>query len=174
MRKAAPRVRRWCRRGRPQASSAETRVVSTASWTSPTQAGSAPGGHRSAGGGAPPEFQTRGFCRVEVYVRVLEEVDLQAIKQEGRAAWLTGEVDDVEEGTCRLAGDELGLQRAQCRGEAKGEECRHQPNAMCACPFFFPSKSRTTARVACQHYQHCERDTIHDTHRATLDGQHVW
>ena len=35
MRKAAPRVRRWCRRGRPEASSAETRVVSTASWTPP-------------------------------------------------------------------------------------------------------------------------------------------
>ena len=69
---------------------------------------------------------TTGFCRVEVYVRVLEEVDLQAIKQEGRAAWLTGEVDVVEEGPRRLAGDELGLQRAQCRGEAKGEECRHQ------------------------------------------------
>ena len=33
MRKAAPRVRRWCRRGRPEASSADTRVVSTASWT---------------------------------------------------------------------------------------------------------------------------------------------
>ena len=67
-----------------------------------------------------------GFCRVEVYVCVLEEVDLQAIKPEGRAAWLTGEVDVVEEGPCRLAGDELGLQRAQCRGEPKGEECRHQ------------------------------------------------
>ena len=61
---------------------------------------------------------------------VLEEVDLQAIKQEGRAAWLTGEVDVVEEGSCRLAENELGLHRAQCRGEAKGEERRHQRVAL--------------------------------------------
>ena len=43
-------------------------------------------------------------------------MDLQAIKQEGCAAWLTGEVDVVEEGPCRLAGDEVGLQRARSAG----------------------------------------------------------